>query len=336
VNKAWVNGTGAMRIDSDKDFQGNKLKEPVPLNIYWNDRMLFDGSHKWATFFGGVQADQANARLACDNLYVQLDQPMSLREGKKKDGPPPKVDQLVCDSQGGKVRMENTVFEGGSLVKYDRLEAVEVKVDNADGTILAPGPGLVRNFQPAPANGPGSPGSRGPLGRPTNRGAGAFPSGKSDEPETKLTWVRYQGRMYANNKTHTATFLQGVEVFHLPTDDPNLEPNMSKLPEGALYLRSEHLTVYRREDEAGTNQEMKARGNVVVRGNGFWARADEVDFNEAKDQVILRGLSGNLVRLFQLDPATGKEQETTAGEVIYSRKTGKFNMIGGRGVRVGR
>ena len=61
ANKAWVNGAGAMQMESKSDFQGQPLEKPVPLTIYWKKDMLFTG--KYAIFTEAVQADEDNARL---------------------------------------------------------------------------------------------------------------------------------------------------------------------------------------------------------------------------------------------------------------------------------
>src|SRR5207245_2012317 len=60
-NTAWVNGIGAMTMDSNTGFQGEKLNRTVPLTIHWNKSMYFNG--KFAEFHGNIQADQENARM---------------------------------------------------------------------------------------------------------------------------------------------------------------------------------------------------------------------------------------------------------------------------------
>ncbi len=117
ANKAWVNGAGAMTMDSKTDLQGHPLTKPVPLTIYWKKDMLFTGKH--AMFTEAVQADEDNARLACQNLRVSFDKPISLKEGNR-GGPPPRVKELVCSED---VRIENRTFDGDQLVRYQRLVA---------------------------------------------------------------------------------------------------------------------------------------------------------------------------------------------------------------------
>jgi lipopolysaccharide export system protein LptA len=324
ANKAWVNGTGLMQMESDTNFQGTKLKEPVPLTIHWDKSMFFNGT--FAEFHGGIQAVQEDARLACQTLVVELDRAVSLREeerrdtssAKKEERPKPKVKQLVCDVS---VRVEETVLKDDQLVKYQRIESPSLGVDNSAGEIRASGPGVVRIFQPGPVdNGSAAPG-RAPA-KPAQPAA----------QEMKLTRVRYSGNLYANNKTYTASFYDNVEVVYLPTDDQNLEPDVDKLPEGGMYIRSNQLSVYNRQGPGKGGQEMTATGNVVVRANNFTARADVMHYNEAKDQVILEGKEGNLVSLYQREP-NGTWKETRAQKVIYSRKTGQFEFIGGRSVQ---
>lgn len=315
ANKAWVNGTGAMEMESNTTFQGGKLKESVPLTIHWHKSMFFNGLH--AEFHGGIQAEQQNARLACQSLQVEMDHAVSLKEGGKDGQPPAKVQRLVCDRS---VRVEDTVVDKGVLVKYQRIESPQLALDNIDGKVNASGPGLVRMLQP---------GTKETPGRPPN----APRTGGTAEEELKLTRVRYFGSMHANNKSGTASFYQNVEVIHVPSEDPNAEPNVDKLPQGGLYIRSDLLKVYSRQEEGKPNtQEMEARGNVVVKANEFWARADVVHFHEAKDQVIMEGDASPVVLYRIMEP--GKPpQEFRAKKFIYSRKTGKFESTDGRGIQ---
>jgi hypothetical protein len=115
-NKAWVNGDGAMMLESNTNFQGAKLNRSVPLTILWRKGMLFQGT--LAQFSGDIQAEQENSRLACQSLQATLDQPISFRQSQK-NGPSPKVDRLVCDRS---VSVEDTEYEGTRLIKYQRLE----------------------------------------------------------------------------------------------------------------------------------------------------------------------------------------------------------------------
>src|SRR5262249_40071794 len=62
-NKAWVNGAGAMQMESTSSLSGNTLKKPVPIEIVWKESMFFQ--EQVAEFHGGVQAVQEKSRLLC-------------------------------------------------------------------------------------------------------------------------------------------------------------------------------------------------------------------------------------------------------------------------------
>src|SRR5262249_20071330 len=128
--------------------------------------------------------------------------------------------------------------------------------------------------------------------RPVSGTAGG-PGGKpGDEDELKLTKIIFAGRMYANNKTHTATFTDSVETAHVPSDNPNAEPNIDRLPEGGFYLRCDKLEVYSRENPTGSgprSQEMRSYGHIFFRSQDAYGTAATVTYDESKDQVIFLG-----------------------------------------------
>ena len=228
ANKAWVNGPGAMQMESATNFQGEKLSKPVPMTVQWNKEMFFTG--RFAEFTDGVQGEQDNARLACNAMSVAFDKPISLKEGSH-DGPPPHVKKLVCH---GKVRVEDRTLEGDRVVRSTRLqapaldeEAIEPDDDapapggkgqgegGSDGNeVHAPGPGDLRIFQVGgddddPLAAPRPPGQPKPDPK-------AKPKPKTDGP-MKLTYISFGkggsgglGSMYANSKTNKATFLENV------------------------------------------------------------------------------------------------------------------------------
>jgi hypothetical protein len=320
TNQAWVNGVGAMTLDSDTDFQGKKLKEPVPLTIQWKNNMLFDGDT--AEFHGGVQADQQSARLLCRSMRAFFDRTISLKQ-KDKDAPPAKVRRLSCDQA---VRVDDTELdEKGRLVKYQRIECPELDVDNESGEVHAAGPGVVRILQG------GSDEPVGPVG-PAPGTKTPTDQRKSSDDELKLTRVRYAGRMYANNKTHTAIFTDEVRVIHVPSQDADLEPNIDKLPEGGLYQEADRLKVWTRQDAEGkSSQMMEADGHCSFRSEDSFGRSEKISFDESKDQVILETKDG-LAEVYRVKFQGGPREELRAEKIIYYRRTGQFQGINTKGV----
>ncbi len=316
-NKAWVNGVGAMTMRSNRSFQGNALDHEVDMTVYWNKSMLFHGDN--AEFTGSVQAEQENARLACQALQVTLDRPVSLKEGQKS-GSPAKVDKMVCDRS---VRVEDTDYQNGKIVKYQRLDCRELIVNNLDGTAHAIGPGLVRIHQRGDA------GPQVTLGQP----APTSPSQAKKDQEMKLTLVRFTGKMWADNQSHTATFYENIETIHLPTEDRELDPDPDHLPYEAVFLRcTDRLKVYNRAENGKSNQQLEALGRVWCSTQNSIAQAEKVTYHEGKDQLIFDGGEGGYARLRQVQAPGTPGRNVEAKQIIYMRKTGEVRTIGARGI----
>lgn len=326
ANKAWVNGIGAMQMESATNFQGGKLERPVPLEVHWNKSMLFNGVY--AEFHGGIQAEQDSARLACQSLQVHFDKPVSLKGGNKPDQPA-RVSHMVCDQR---VRVDDFVREGEKLVRHQRIIAVTLsmnKLDREDNTppgkegneVRASGPGEVRILQRGGADvlsaGPTAPATP-PAPKPAK------------DIEMKMTLVAFQGSMYANNRAGTASFLDNVRVLHFPCNDPNIdivpERPIRELPEGALSMRCDRLDVLSRQDNGKTRQDMRARGRVTVRSREFSGTADMVTFDEAKDQVIFHGSETMQASLYRQLRQGATPDEIKGRKITYSRSTGQFRI----------
>jgi len=326
ANKAWVNGIGAMQMESATNFQGGKLERPVPLEVHWNKSMLFNGIY--AEFHGGIQAEQDSARLACQSLQVHFDKPVSLKGGNKPEQPA-RVSHMVCDQR---VRVEDFVREGEKLVRHQRISAVTLsmnKLDKEDNAppgkegneVRASGPGEVRILQHG-----------GPDALNTSPMAPANPAAAKPikDLEMKMTLVAFQGSMYANNRAGTASFLDNVRVLHFPCNDPNIdiapERPIRELPEGALSMRCDRLDVLSRQDGGKTRQDMRARGRVTVRSREFSGSAEMVTFDEAKDQVIFHGSETMQASLYRQLRQGAAPDEIKGRKITYSRGTGQFRI----------
>jgi lipopolysaccharide export system protein LptA len=331
ANKAWVNGIGAMQMLTDTNFEGAKLAQPTELTIHWKEAMLFNGNN--AEFRGGVQAEQLNSRLLCQEMQVAFDRPISLKEGDKS-GTKPKVDKLLCDKD---VQIEDVNRVNGQLQGYKRLVAPVVALDNADEVATAPGPGEVRILQLGEAGntlpgaqGPGAP--RPPAGRPAaGRGPAAPP-----KQELKLTHVRFAERMQANNKQRSAIFYGNVEAVHVPADRPDIKIDVDHPPPGCIYLRCAKLNVFSRllADGKTKSQELEAYRNVLVQAQEFWGLADVVKYDEAEDRVIFEAGEGGMATLYRVKVAGGDQEKITGKKIYYWRKTNDFKVDDAHGLNV--
>jgi hypothetical protein len=258
-------------------------------------------------------------------MRVSFDRTISLKQGNK-GAQPAKVRNLNCDQA---VRVDDTEFdEKGRLVKYQRIECPELRVDNETGEVHAAGPGIVIILQrgseePVAVATPG-PGSRQPA------------AGKPADDALKLTRVRYAGSMFGNNKTHLAIFTDQVRVVHVPSENADYQPNIDKLPEGGLYLEADRLKVWTRpEPEGKASQMMESDGHCAFQSQDSYGRAAQINYDESKDQVILENPKGGLAEVYRRKVAGGAPEELKAEKIIYYRRSGQFQGINTTGVKSG-
>jgi hypothetical protein len=312
ANQAWVNGGGSMKLPSKTDFQGNPLKEPIDVTVYWTERMFFDG--KIAEFDGNVQAEQGDpqgggASLACRKLEVVLDQTVSLKETQGPRGEQPAaLYRMLCDQD---CRLEKGVRNGDRWEQYQRIEGREVLFDNPSSQLNVYGPGLVTMLHE---------GSTGDLtGGTPMRSAPARERGQASE--TKLTRIQFGGHMQANKASGVVIFTERIQLSHVPGATPDAVIDPDKLPVGGLWLACNKLkAVSRRIDEKTVAQEFEATDRVRILGRlasgEFSGTADLVKYVESKDLLILEGQNGNYATLTR-QVAPGRPKEPVQAKRIW-------------------
>ena len=323
TNNVWVNGIGVLQMLTDSNMNGQKLAKPSELTVHWKESMLFNG--KIAEFHGGVQADQLESRMLCQDLQVTFDRFISLKEGNKSQDKP-KIDKLLCDKN---VMVEEIVKENGKLKSFRRLVSPVVALDNLDETVNATGPGEVRLLQS------GSEGEIGPKAPEPKTKQAKPPAGKAAPPkdEMKLTHVKFADRMQANNKKRTATFYGNIELVNLPADKPDIVIDLNKPPPGCMYVRCEKLNVFSHLLPNGQkSQELEAYRKVFVQSQDFYAVADAVKYNESQDRLIFEGGESGLATLYRIKVPGTKPEQMTGKKIYYWRKTNDIKVEEGQGL----
>jgi hypothetical protein len=358
-NRAWVTGAGAMQIESKTNFNGETLKKAVPTTILWKKDMLFTGLT--AEFKESIQAEQENALMACNALQVFFDREIKLRPESRpvstpkpgqaaKQEDPARIKNMVCD---GNVRIDETTYDKQVIIKYQRIESGHVRLEVLDPDDDGPnGPGRKAEEKPADENvvrgsgegtlrlfqvggtDPLAPPTPQPMNQPMNQPMGTAPKKETKDEGPKLTFIQYRNSMYANSKKNLASFWGQVRVVNLPSKDPmreiDLEKLIADLPMDALYIASDQLTVLNRGTKERSQQEMQAKGRVMVKAKEFWGRAEMVSFNEAKDQVILDGGEDGLATLFKDIGRGAPPQKIEGKKITYIRTSGAFKVDEGR------
>lgn len=342
LNKADVDGDGAMQLPTNKNLDGSDIakdkKDPAKpspkITVFWKKRMTFDG--KAADFYGGVQAVQQGSysRMTCEHLQTYLDRFVSFKEAEKPapDGKKEKekdkeakIDRIVCDQN---VYVDDTKVDKKGQFEQRNIMQCWLLDNYQDGRTNATGPGQCKQL----AQG----GSEGTLGPQGQKGP-AQPKEKSatGKGQWMLTHVKYPSRMFYNqeDKIKKATFWADpgtfVEVYHFPTTDINATMDPDHPPKDGLYLRCENLVVRGEEHGERTTQVMVARQNVYFHTDVYTGYADVMKFDENTDMVTLECSGGNFVRLYKMDENGNREPVAFRSErVLYNRKSGEIVTTG--------
>jgi hypothetical protein len=127
--------------------------------------------------------------------------------------------------------------------------------------------------------------------------------------------------MQANKATGIVVFIQGVQLLHLPAEDPDVPVDPDNLPEGGMWMRCHKLRgLNRKLDDKTSTNEFEATGRVFVRAREFSAQADFVKYDQSKELLILEG-EGSNARLWRQTRPGLEPQKTEAKRIWYWRNT---------------
>jgi hypothetical protein len=349
-NRADVDGAGYVVLLTATNINGEKLERPTEITIQWNGGMNLVGNR--ISFRGGVQAEQANARivdmqnekelnkLLCPRMDVTLDRPVAFNRlhqaptpGKApSDDDQPKIKRVQChrgDEGIGMVTVASNTWRNSRLVRYHQIVAPEVSYENEIAEMSSTGPGEMRLFQlgdaiemePDPKQGP-----------PPRVVRGQKPTSPSEQV-FKLTQVRFTDRMRASDRTQWANFKGQVRVYHGPTDDQNLAINPDKLMPGFFTLTCQELDVSTHSQGSKRWATMDAKGKADVYAPDFSGRADVIKYDEEKKQLVVfdSNNKSSPAVLYHFKTKGETPYELFAREIFYYRSTNEFKLIDAMG-----
>jgi lipopolysaccharide export system protein LptA len=366
-NVAKVQGAGSMQVLASTDLEGRPLERASTVTIQWNKQMLFSEG-RVAQFEGGVQAEQMQSTILCQEMQVFFNQPISLNPAMKSSpkaqpGQPPlahggdepaKIERVVCHNDGRPDQPVTVIDQAldpqtQKRIRYQRINAATVSFDNLNKTVEAPGPGMVTIVQkgakdtatPAARPAPKTPAAPQPGAndRPNQRlnpGVGQ-PKMEPAEEEMKVTRINYRGQLVINNQKKEATFFDQVEAVYVQGDDPDMAINPYKLPPGGIFLRCGRLHVHTVQlKDNVTAQIMEAHHNASVSSTTFRGEADLIRYDQSKDLLTFIGSKANPARLTQYTGRGADQQTTTSGsKIFYNPKTNQFSVQEASGATFG-
>jgi hypothetical protein len=354
-NEARVFGRGKLRMPTGSALTGAAGPEqahttPGMLDVLWAEEMHFSGApFGVAKFTGKVQAQQVDpfpaavppdeiatqkeSRLLCYKLDVRFDRPIYFNQLKKPtesaDGGP-KVTNVTCYPQAddelirsGAAPGERVSFteevkrKDESIVSAQRIVALDLEFQARDreSDVTAIGPGEIRILRlgskdvaktaPAPDK-PPSAGTKPPV----------------EEQEMKLTLVTFKSRLHVQDqgkKFQKATFLNDVEVYHVPSANLNLELAPHALPARGLLMTCQdrmEVTTYQRVGKPA-EQHMLAEGNANVRTDEYIGRGSIITYDGKV--VELSGKPPRVAYIYRLNKDGTTGQQMSGSRIIYDR-----------------
>jgi hypothetical protein len=260
--------------------------------------------------------------------------PVVARDASKKDGA--KIERILCepqpedDAEKGQVQPANYVYyadetvdrKSGKYVKAQRITAkfLDVQVQETRTLIHATGPGETRTLQL---------GSKDAQPQPATPGTTPPPASKSEE-EMKLTVVRFAERLQIEDKKQIfskAVFTSNVRVFHIPTEQLELDVQEHASPARSMVLKcTETMTATSYANKAGKEERrtLEAVGDARVRTDDYDGVGHVVKYDG--NLVILEAYGDGQATLYRRQGSVGREKDYKSGNPLtYNTKTGQVS-----------
>ncbi len=299
-NRLWVDGQGLLQLPVTKDLDGHTLADKAKLDVTWKERMAFDGQA--ANFVGQAVAVLGDRRMMCQRMDVELDQQLSFTMDRKAAVDP----QLLAVHCYDDVEFQNSsrAENSSKLVEIQRAKVWELHVNRETGELRAQGPGWMQMWRRTQS-------TRNMLS-PT-QGAQANRPMQADLSEWEFTKVKFDGTMTGNLHRRYTSFRDRVEIVHGPVQHPQQTIERDALPKKSGFMRCQELQVMQAAAEGDLRGQIQlvGQGDADIEGQGFFAQADQISFDQSKGTYMLRGFGKNLARLWHQD-GTGQDARETA------------------------
>ena len=290
-NLARVHGSGSLQIPVNNNWEGTQLGEAELLQVSWKEQMKFQGNQ--AHFAGRVRASIGDSIITCEELFVTLDQPVSLQQASPSAKP--QILQVDCRDR---VRFEMNHYEDSKLMGVRFVNVASFRINHQTGDMRGQGPGAMEFWQRRTG--------QSPLGMPEaamTRGAG-----KPTAPPAEgwdYTRVTFAGEMTGNMHQQQATLHDRVNVLYGPVERPLVSFERDARPPSSVWMRCEslELLVKKAAPESPTpwSMELQARHNTEIEGDQFLARADVVSYDHQNNLFVMRALENRHATLWYFE-----------------------------------
>ena len=319
-NLAAVAGRGVLTLPVKQSLQGEELPEPQLLDIWWQEKMTFDG--QIAEFYGDIDAKLETSSLRCEEMKVELTERISFAGDADAQRDGIDIHHVFCRDG---VEINNDRYEGSEVKEVFRGHFWEFSLDQLTGETEARGKGWINIWRRADDN-------RAPLSRGAN--------GRANEPlqlqQTEWMYIRteFDGTATGNLEQNDLEFRDGVRIVYGGVAHPRETIDRDHLPLNAGWLRARTLTFQRHPEtkERDGFFQLVASDNSLMEGRTkdgvFTAQADQISYDESKETFILRSHRGRWAHLWR-EKSVGGEQEHASGSSIEFRPSRNSVTIAG-------
>lgn len=320
ANRVWLDVPGTIRIEVDRDLQGQPLASPQLAELTWQGRMDFDG--QTARFTRGVAARMQGQELRTEQMDARFTRRIELAGARPQPGASgaalADLEALLC--RDGVEFNGRTLDERGQLLSLERIVAVNLALNQRTGALTAAGPGWMSQVRR------GAP--------PLAAAPAAAPPSNSDGALNYLR-VEFQRAIVGNTRKRELAFTHLVTAVFGPVPGwdatLNTDDDVDRLGNTGGRLECDELRVTQLP-AAGTSEttvELDALGNTRIEGAGFSARAARLKYAQAKDLLVLEGDGRSAAQLWWR-PSPGEAPSTNmAQRLLFWRSTGQVKQEGG-------
>lgn len=328
-NRVWIDGPGEATLPMPaEDLQNRSITapsdipalesldgvDPKKVNVSWTGAMNFDGLT--VSFETGVKVRGDGLTANARTMSVTLSQRIDFAAPRQEE--PVEVARLALNGEGEMVSIQQIGRDKltGDQSSLDNLLVRNLVIDRQQGTLKAEGPGEVWTVRRDEAGLPGS----------------ELVPGATPKANGKLTYVcvKFEGGIVGNMERHEIKFERQVETtYGQVTDwkDRIIAKRLEDLGESGALVHSDTLTIT--EMAISKTQkwvELDARGNTLVEGKAFTARAARIGYTSDKDQLILEGDGRSDAELWHQPSPGAQHSYTAAGKIRYHRKSNSLEV----------
>ena len=317
ANRAEVIGPGTLVVHVDRDLDGERLDDLLPLTTKWRERMTFDGQN--AAFLKETVTTLSDSVLKCEELEVSLNRAIDFSEDR------PNTKNIEVQTVHGRHNVLAEFHEWSERTKVKGIRMMDVadfSFDQETGKFHARGPGTIRDWQ------------KGNGRSPIAVGPSAVSRANETVEDAELPWnytqLKFAGDMNGNQNDRYVELENRVEVIHAPVEHAMVEftrgeiSDLSESAKNAVWLGSDQMRftlVPSSEPGADDTMEIIAFGNAEIEGQTFGATGHSISYDQSKELFTLRGGATD-AHIWQQDSpgATARRQSAKMIRYIPSKQ----------------